>query len=126
MEIEKAKATIEAILFACGREVQIKELMSELELGKDELLSIIESMRHDYESENRGIEIIKVNDSFQLTTKKKYYEYIYHILAFNFFDKYIINFINRQIQYHLYHNLNHHYFLHLHHNRYLKYIQIFS
>ena len=80
MEIEKAKATIEAILFACGREVQIKELMSELELGQDELLSIIESMHHDYESENRGIEIIKVNDSFQLTTKKKYYEYIYHIL----------------------------------------------
>ena len=32
MEIEKAKAIIEAILFACGREVQIKELMSALEL----------------------------------------------------------------------------------------------
>lgn len=80
MEIEKAKAIIEAILFACGREVQIKELMSELELSQDELLSIIESMRNDYENKNRGIEIIKVNDSFQLATKKKYREYIYQIL----------------------------------------------
>ena len=31
MEIEKAKGIIEAILFACGREVNIKELMSALE-----------------------------------------------------------------------------------------------
>ena len=126
LHYKKQQGIIESILFAAGRQVEIKELMSATELGQDEIIGIIEMMKNEYSSENRGIEIIKVNDSFQLTTKKKYYEYIYHILAFNFFDKYLINFINRQIQYHLYHNLNHHYFLHLHHNQYLKYIQIFS
>ena len=35
MEIEKAKAAIEAILFACGREVEAKELMSALELSSE-------------------------------------------------------------------------------------------
>ena len=82
MEIEKAKAVIEAILFACGREVKINELMSALELNGEDILNIVESLKSDYERENRGIEIIKVNDGFQLTTKKEYYEYIYPI-----FDK---------------------------------------
>lgn len=82
MEIERAKAIIEAILFACGREVEIKELMSALEIGQEELTGIIESMKLDYEKDSRGIEIIKVQDAYQLTTKKDYYEYIYPI-----FDK---------------------------------------
>ena len=82
MEIEKSKAVIEAILFACGREVKINELMSALELNGEDILNIIESLKSDYERENRGIEIIKVNDGFQLTTKKEYYQYIYPI-----FDK---------------------------------------
>lgn len=80
MEIEKAKAIIEAILFAVGREVKINELMSALELSSEDILSIIDNMKLD--CENRGIEIIKVNDGFQLATKKEYYEYIYPI-----FDK---------------------------------------
>lgn len=82
MEIEKAKAIIEAILFACGREVEMKELMSALEMSSEEILTIIESMKQDYLQNERGIEIIKVNDALQLTTKKDYYEYIYPI-----FDK---------------------------------------
>lgn len=82
MEIEKSKAIIEAILFACGREVKINELMGALELSGEDVLNIIQSLKADYERENRGIEIIKVNDGFQLTTKKEYYEYIYPI-----FDK---------------------------------------
>ena len=82
MEIEKAKAIIEAILFACGREVGIKELMSALEISSEDLFAIIESMKQDYDKQDRGIQIIKVQDAFQLTTKKEYYEYIYPI-----FDK---------------------------------------
>lgn len=78
MDIVKYKAIIEAILFAAGRQVNIKELMSALELSSDEIVAVIENMKIDYEE--RGIEIIKVNDSFQLVTRKEYYEYIYPIL----------------------------------------------
>ena len=82
MDIEQTKSTIEAILFAAGREVNKKELMSVLEIGEDELQAIIELMKNDYEKASRGIEIIKVQDSFQLATKKDKYEYLYQI-----FDK---------------------------------------
>ncbi len=80
MEIEKIKATIEAILFATGRQVNIKELMISLEMPKEDLENIIVSMQEEYKRENRGIEIIKVEDSYQLCTKKELYEYLYPIL----------------------------------------------
>lgn len=80
MEIEKIKSIIEAILFAAGRQVNIKELMMALELPKDDLENVIVSIQEDYKNQNRGIEIIKVDDAYQLCTKKELYEYIYPIL----------------------------------------------
>lgn len=80
MEIEKIKSIIEAILFAAGRQVNIKELMMALELPKDDLENVIVSMQEDYKNQNRGIKIIKVDDAYQLCTKKELYEYIYPIL----------------------------------------------
>lgn len=80
MELEKIKSIIEAILFTAGRAVNIKELMISLEIPKDDLENIITSMQEDYKYQNRGIEIIKVDNSYQLCTKKELYEYIYPIV----------------------------------------------
>lgn len=80
MEIEKAKAIIEAILFACGREVKIKEFISTLEMNEEDVIKIIEKLNEEFYEKNRGIEIIRMNDSYQMCTKKEYYEYIYPIL----------------------------------------------
>lgn len=82
MEIEKIKSITEAILFAAGREVKINELVSALEINAEDVSNIIESMRTEYEEQKRGIEIISVNEGYQMCTKKEYYEYIYPI-----FDK---------------------------------------
>ena len=82
MEKDKIKGVIEAILFAAGREVKISELMSSLELGSEDIINAVESLKLDYDKENRGLSIINLNDAYQLCTKKEYYEYIYPI-----FDK---------------------------------------
>ena len=79
MEIEQTKAIIEAILFAAGRPVTENELMLNLELSKDDIKQIIESMKEDYKNLNRGIEIIEIEGSYQLCTKKEYFDYIYPI-----------------------------------------------
>ena len=80
MEIEKIKSIIEAILFSAGRIVKINELILVLEKNEEEINTIIKNMQQEYKSENRGIEIIKVEDGYQLATKKELYEYIYPIL----------------------------------------------
>lgn len=78
MEIEKAKSIIEAILFSAGRPVKQEELMLSLEMSKEQIEEIIKAMKKDYET--RGIEIIKIENSYQMCSKKEYYEYIYQVL----------------------------------------------
>ena len=80
MEIEKTKAIIEGILFSVGRPVEIKELVMVLELSPEDIIQIIENMKEEFEEQKRGIEIIKINDAYQLCTKKEYFEYIYPIV----------------------------------------------
>ena len=80
MEIEKIKQIIESIMFAVGRDVSINELSSVLELAPENVEEIIESMRAEFEDEGRGVQIIKVNNGYQLCSRKENYEYIYQII----------------------------------------------
>lgn len=80
MEINQKKGIIEAILFAAGRPVGKKEFMLALEMNQEDIDNIVKSMQEEYKSENRGIELIEIEDSYQLCTKKDLYEYIYPIL----------------------------------------------
>ena len=78
MEIQKTKSIIEAILFSAGRPVSQQELMSCLEMNGEQIEEIIRNMQQEYQT--RGIEIIKIENGYQLCTRKEYYEYIYPIL----------------------------------------------
>ena len=80
MEINQKKSIIEAILFATGRPVTKNELILALEISDEDIDSIIKSMQEGYKKEDRGIELISIENSYQLCTKKELYEYIYPIL----------------------------------------------
>lgn len=80
MDIEIIKAAMEAILFSAGREVKITEFMSSLELSEEEAISILNSLASDYNAANRGVKIIRMEDSYQMASKKEFYNYIYPIL----------------------------------------------
>lgn len=77
MEKIKEKGAIEAILFSAGRIVKAKELMNTLELSFDELSNLISEMQNEYKNDDRGIEIVRIEDGFTLASKKIYHEYIY-------------------------------------------------
>ncbi len=78
MGIQKQKEIIEAILFSAGRVVTQEELVLALEIDKKQVEELVKNMQKDFA--NRGIEIIKIEDGYQLCSKKEYYEYIYPIL----------------------------------------------
>lgn len=80
MEIEKIKAIIEAILFASGEAVTKKQLALILEISIDDLEKIVESMKEEFKISNRGIEIIQIDESYQLCTKKELYDFIYPVI----------------------------------------------
>ena len=62
MEKGRIKGIVEAILFSTGRVVKMKELMTILELSSDEIIKIIESLQEDYSKEDRGLEIVRVEE----------------------------------------------------------------
>ena len=80
MEIEKIKSIIESILFAAGRAVKVEELQLVLEMPKEDIEKIIFGMQEEYKENTRGIEIVKLDESYQLCTKKENYEYVYQVI----------------------------------------------
>ena len=80
MELKKQQAIIEAMLFANGKAVSSKNLISALEINNEQLEDIITLIKQKYDTEESGIELIKMNDNYQLVTKKEYYEYVYPLL----------------------------------------------
>jgi len=73
------EASIEAILFAMGTSVEADRMAQALEIPKAELVKHIERMMASYEAQDRGIRIIRLEDSYQLCTKKEYYETLIRI-----------------------------------------------
>ena len=80
MEIEKIESIIESMLFAAGRMVAIEEMEFALEVSKKDLEKILDKMKEEYKAQNRGIELISLNNGYQLCSKKENYDYIYQII----------------------------------------------
>ena len=80
-EKEKLKGIIEAILFSAGKVVKIRELMTLLELNSDEIIGAIAELEQEYSTLGRGLEIVRVEDGYQLASKKEYHEYIYPMIS---------------------------------------------
>ncbi|MBO5390166.1 MAG: SMC-Scp complex subunit ScpB [Lachnospiraceae bacterium] len=72
--IVKNQAAIEAILFSMGEAVSSKDIAKVLELDEKDVIKLINDMIDRYEADDRGIKIVKLEDSYQLCTKNDYYD----------------------------------------------------
>ncbi len=79
MDRQKNEAVLEAILFTMGDSVEVSRLAAVLELSVKEVKEILESMQEKYEREDRGISLLWLEDSVQLSTKAEMYEYLIKI-----------------------------------------------
>ena len=66
------KAAIEAILFANGSSVETKRIAQALEITESQAEEHISALIDDYNSANRGITIIKLDDAYQMVSCKEY------------------------------------------------------
>lgn len=77
MNINELEAIVEGLLFASGESVSIKRLCEVTSTDGKTMESLLKLMCDKYEGDNtRGIRIIKLEDSYQLCTKREYYDYI--------------------------------------------------
>ena len=67
------EASIEAILFATGRAVSAPELAEAAGCSVREAQTAAREMMRQMASDTRGVDIIELEDSYQMCTRKKYY-----------------------------------------------------
>lgn len=76
MDIKEKKAVIEALLFAWGEPLDIKEISKIVEIPRSEASKLIDEMIEEFDFNRRGIQIIKVENSYQLGSRHEYFDYI--------------------------------------------------
>lgn len=76
MEIKQYQAALEAILFASGEPVAIDRLAAALELDNDAVETLAEDLAQDYRTKNGGLTILRLDDSYQMCTKRDFATYI--------------------------------------------------
>ena len=74
MQLAKIEATIEAVLFALGDAVGTEKLAAAIGHDRETTRRIVHQMMDRYNSREGGMEIIELEDAFQLATRREYYE----------------------------------------------------
>lgn len=72
METENINSAIEAILFANGSSVEPARIAIALKITESEAREHLDELKNEYENSDRGITIIKLKDSYQMVSVKKY------------------------------------------------------
>jgi segregation and condensation protein B len=79
-ESTSLEGAIEAILFSVGDSVEIAKLSEALETDKKKIREILSKMQEKYESQERGIRIMLLEDAVQLCTKPEYYQQLIKVV----------------------------------------------
>lgn len=69
---EELKGRLEAVLFAAGDPMTVREMAALLDVVPDAVEMLLEEMALDYAGAERGLQIIRLEDRIQLTTKLDY------------------------------------------------------
>ena len=76
MTATEIKNAIEAILFANGNSVAVSRLATALEITEKQAQTYADELVKEYTQQQRGITIIKLDDSYQMVSQKAYAPYI--------------------------------------------------
>lgn len=74
MEERKLKSAVEAIIFACGTPVESSRIAQALELRPLQAKNICDELVSEYAKSERGIRIVKLNDSYQMCSVEEFAE----------------------------------------------------
>ncbi|SFH48710.1 segregation and condensation protein B [Tindallia magadiensis] len=81
MSVEKKKAVIEALLFAWGEEISVKEISKATGYSYHEVRLLLTQMEEDYKFYHRGIILLRMGDYYQLSTNPAYSQYIEKLIS---------------------------------------------
>ena len=75
------EALVEGILFTMGEAVELSALAQALQVPEDEVKKALDNLKESYKQETCGIQLIRLEDSYQLGTKRECYEPLVRLAA---------------------------------------------
>lgn len=76
MKLKEAEAIVEAVLFAAGDSVEIEKISDILDIDLKSTRAIMTALIDKYDEENRGLQIIRLEESYQMCTRSDYHDYV--------------------------------------------------
>ena len=81
-QLEKhLEAVVEAVLFTMGKSVELRQLAIATGQSEEETRQAVERLKVRYDKEERGLEIIELEDSYQMCTRTGFYENLIRVAA---------------------------------------------
>lgn len=77
--MENLDSIIEAVLFASGEPIEAEKLCDALDIGISEVTAALEALAQKY-ARGGGIELLKLNNAYQLATKKELADHVKSVL----------------------------------------------
>lgn len=81
-QLEKhLEAVVEAVLFTMGKSVELRQLAIATGQSEEKTRQAVERLKARYDKEERGMEIIELEDSYQMCTRTGFYENLIRVAA---------------------------------------------
>lgn len=81
-QLEKhLEAVVEAVLFTMGKSVELRQLAIATGQSEEETRQAVERLKVRYDKDERGMEIIELEDSYQMCTRTGFYENLIRVAA---------------------------------------------
>ena len=81
MNNDKIPYAIEGILFAAGEPVKTAKLAAVLEIETTAVEEAVRLLKYEYDTQERGLMIIDIDEGYQICSRPEYYNYIQIILG---------------------------------------------
>ena len=81
MNNDKIPYAIEGILFAAGEPVKTAKLAAVLEIETAAVEEAVRILKYEYDTQERGLMIIDIDEGYQICSRPEYYNYIQIILG---------------------------------------------
>ncbi len=75
------EAIIEAVLFTMGSSVELKQLAAAIGQDEKTAWTAVRKLKERYEKENRGMQIIELEDKVQMCTRARFYENLIRVAS---------------------------------------------
>lgn len=72
MKFSEGMAAVEAILFACGEPIELEKLAAAAEIEKETVEKIIGLLNDRYHEQQSALQIMRLSDSYQMTTRAEF------------------------------------------------------